>query len=108
MREPFEEWWTNLPSRLPDGTEVRVWSEHSGYLDAWFEFLHIDKDDNVVVSPPFRRISKQDFAMVYRLWGDYVRGIVPRSRITAKTVNSTYIIGILRWFDEQARTPAES
>lgn len=100
MREPFEDWWASLPSRVPRGTIMRAWSEHSGYRDSTFRFMEIDKDGALVVDPPLRRVSKEDFAMVYRIWDEYCKGVIPRSKITANTVNSTYILGVLRWFDE--------
>ena len=90
-----------LPTRLKGGTVVPVWSEHAGYKGGSFKFLEIDKDGAAVVDPPLRRISKNDFAFVYRIWGEYRKGIYPRSKITAQTVNSTCIIGILRWLDDR-------
>jgi hypothetical protein len=101
MREPFENWWASLPSRLPRGTVIRPWSEYSGYGDRTFRFLEIDRDGALVVDPPLRRVSKEDFVMAYRIWDEYCRGIMPRSKTTANTVNSTYILGVLRWFDDQ-------
>ena len=102
MREKFEEWWASLPNRLPGGTLIRVWSERSGYTNQTFRFREIDREGAVVVDPPLRRVSKGDFAMVYRIWGDYCSGLIPRSKITENTVNSTYIISVLRWFDDHA------
>jgi hypothetical protein len=102
MRPRFEEWWANLPALLPRGTDIRAWSEHSGYTGGTFRFVEIDWDGALVIKSPLRRISIGDFEMVYKLWPEYRDGIVPRSKINAITVNSTYIIGILHWFDEQA------
>jgi hypothetical protein len=38
--------------------------------------------------------------MVYRIWEDYCRGLTPRKKMTDYTVNSTYIIAVLRRFDD--------
>src|SRR5579859_5410665 len=100
MRQRFEDWWTSLPDRLPRGTTIRTWSQHSGYRGETFAFREIDRDGAFVVEPPLRRVSKQDFGMVYRIWEDYCRGLTPRKKITDYTVNSTYIIAVLRWFDD--------
>ena len=102
-REKFDHWWGSLPDRLPRETAIRVWRQNSGYSAQTFKFKGIDRDGALVVDPPLRRISKEDFAMVYRIWEDYTSGLTPRSKITGATVNSTYIISVLRWFDEQPK-----
>ena len=101
MQQDFEDWWNRLPDRIPAGTTVQTWSQPKGHLSATFKFRELDRDEQeVVVDDPLRRITKHDFEMIYGIWEEYCRGVVARTRINGRTVNSTYIIGILRWLDE--------
>ena len=91
-----EQAWQQIQS-LPIGTHVGHWSVLKGNLSGRFSVVEVTDSAIFVETGPgtIRRISRNDFDSVAKLWGDYKDGRVTRDALSHITVNSTYILSLL-------------
>ena len=95
----FETFWAELRSTLQPNAEIRGWGAARGYTAMRFRVTDVERAAVTVASSTMsapRRVSKGEFAKLYRLWDDYCAGRVSRAAVTAISQNSSYIFAILR------------
>jgi len=97
---PFVNTWNTLQNQLRQGTVIRNWTAHGGYLGDSFTVVNVSQNYVEVDTPGatnIQRIPQCDFQIVYNLWDDYCLGRVKRYEIRDETRFSKYIISILHW-----------
>jgi hypothetical protein len=100
MTTEFETTWTEIARRLQPGAVIRNWGSARGYTGGTFNIDNVDRSSITVSGGDMkmpRCVSKGDFEKVYRVWGAYCAGNIPRSKMTSLSQNTTYILGVLRF-----------
>lgn len=94
----FDNTWNKI-QQLSNGTEIKNWTYHSGFLPKG-DFTIVSKDkETIVIDTPdaknLQNVPKKDFQKVFEIWDDYVNGNYPRSKIRDNlSYYSKYIISI--------------
>lgn len=95
--------WLGLRQALKPGTEVRGRGKARGYSDLRFRIVDSDAGSIAIISPTIsasRRFGRAEFEKLFDLWVGYCAGQVSRQEITAISQNSSYILAILRWYED--------
>src|SRR5258708_27303178 len=85
---------------LKPGTRIPHWSADGNDRIGSFVVAKIDHD-RIWIEEPKRYIRWPDFYRVYAVWSNYRRRVIPRTKITELTGNSTYVISILNWLESK-------
>ena len=97
---PFINTWNALQNQLRQGTTIRNWTAHSGFLGDSFTIVSVSQRYIEVDTPgtqTIQKIPQHDFQIIYNLWDDYCVGKVKRLEIQHQTRFSKYVISILYW-----------
>jgi hypothetical protein len=132
----FAQWWSVLSSKLKPNTEIFHWSAHSQYhLKGSFRVVRVDSDrvwieitkpqatktvQRITLSgerlgAPYTvpvgsqwgdYLTKENFFIALRLWGDYCGRTISRKSMDADVGGSTYVISIIRWMEGNSNSQA--
>jgi len=111
MTPTFEEAWSDIQLRLTPGTVVKNWSADKGYTGGRFKITGLDSSSVLIQSEHMnqeRHVSKGDFERLFAFWPAYTCGTVGRSELAKRSQNTTYILSILHWREEDERSPAST
>ena len=100
-----------IQTQLRTGIELESWSRDSAYTTTQFTIYGISPDSIRIVSPTIprgRSIAKSDFATVHNFWSDYRAGKVSRAKMATLSHNTSYIFGILKWLEDEAKGESNS
>ena len=88
----------DVPRNIIWSDTIRNWSRHSGYRGNDFT-IHAVETRYVEINSPgaenIQHVAREHFARVHEHWKAYNAGVFARSRLTAITRFSTYVISIL-------------
>jgi len=100
----FNTVWFSILRRV-NAKRIENWSV-AGRAKGSFT-AHVDSPDHLTVTGPeitgMRRISKTDFARIFWVWDDYIKGTMGRQELTKLSQNTTYVISILHWEKENSK-----
>ena len=96
--QSFDAVWAQIQRKIAPGDTIRNWSRHSGYRGNDFT-IHAVETRYVEINSPgaenIQHVAREHFARVHEHWKAYNAGVFARSRLTAITRFSTYVISIL-------------
>jgi hypothetical protein len=97
----FDRAWGGLTQALRPRQTLSGWSRDKGITSLKFQIAEIDSTSVTVIpgQGKRRRISKGDFAQVFAFWPEYLRGDLPRHAMANISQNTSYIFGILHWYE---------
>jgi hypothetical protein len=103
MKLTFEVVWADFRYRLKPGSQIKMWSAHSGYTGAGFKVDGFDPTA-VIVIPEGRKprsISREDFRRVYAQWNTYSTGKIGRAELgeITRSQNTSYILSLFHWLE---------
>jgi hypothetical protein len=90
--------WFSILGRIV-GQTIEHWSVTERAKGS-FTVVSCSPDHIGIVSPTItriRRVSKTEFARIFWMWDDYIKGAVSKGELARLSRNSTYVISILHW-----------
>lgn len=101
----FPETWLALQGGLRDRQVIPNWATHRRATGEPFAIAALTRN-SIVVDPGggagMQTVRRADFEAIDPLWGDYVRGVCPRTTFTPLTRYSKYVISILHWLQQRS------
>jgi hypothetical protein len=95
--------WNEIRSRLTPNARVCHWSV-TGRAKGEFEIQEVTPDEIVLRthSGTIRKVPRKSFEVIFPLWQEYKSGRAQRIELTEESYNSTYVVSVLHWLEEQA------
>lgn len=105
--DEFDALWNDLQTCLQPGDEIKTWNTYNGYLGDILTIKEVDPN-YISVDPPrvweTQVIPKAGFEKIWYAWGDYTTLRLKRGEIRELTDSAQYIISILRWYENEAKS----
>jgi hypothetical protein len=103
--DDFESIWNALQTHLNPGEKIKIWNPYNGYMGEHLTIMTTDPQF-IAIDPPrvwdTRVIPKDDFELVWGVWGDYNGLEIERRTIRDLSDHHKYIISILHWYEIEA------
>jgi hypothetical protein len=100
----FKDVWRKIRQRVSKGDDIRNWSYDNGYTGNVSHVEQVNYDEVVFsgerTNKP-RHVLRTDFETVFEHWEQYKQGLVSRDVITKISRNSTYILSLFHWLENE-------